>query len=190
MKSNTLLLAVISILLLVTLYTSYTNSQEIKTLRQENTELYSKIDSVLQICREQPQQPTAAEAETAPQSLGNTLVNYLTKLGENVENVASGTSKKRIVVDTKYRLEDRYVESRVHRPEIKGDEVGCVVISIQVNWLGKVSSAKLKSATGITNEDVIEACKKAALRTGFNYDPDTNSDKKQPGTITYTFSAK
>ena len=190
MKSNNFLLTIISILLLGTLYILYTNSQQIQTLRQENTDLYTKIDSVLQICRELSQQPVTTETVSAPQSIGNSLLDYLIKFGEDDDTPVNRRSEKKIVVNTKYRIEDRYVQHEIKKPEFKGNQVGNVVISILVNWLGDVNSVKLKSATGITDEEVIEACKKAALKTQFNNDPNYNYDKKQPGTITYTFSTK
>ena len=63
-------------------------------------------------------------------------------------------------------------------------------MDIYVDYSGDVKSAKLKSTTGITNEDVIEACKKAALKTSFNSNLDMGMGEKQAGTITYTFTAK
>lgn len=193
MKSNTLFLIVIFILLLGTLYVSYTNSKQIDTLKQENANLNAKIDSVLQITKEQlPQQPVATETLPSPKGIGSAILDYLMSLGDDADNDASvkKSKKKRIVVDTKYRIEDRYVRYDIEKPELKGDEVGNVVISILVNSLGYVNSAKLKSATGITNEEVIEACKKAALKTKFNYDSDADHDEKKRGTITYIFSEK
>ena len=189
MKSNTILLAIISILFLGTLYVSYTNSQQIETLKQENANLHAKIDSVLEISRGlSPQQPIATETLPSPKGIGSAILDYLMTLGD--DDNANNSNKKRIIVDTKYRIEDRYVRYDIEKPELKGEEVGNVVISILVNCSGDVNSAKLKSATGITNEEVIEACKKAALKTQFNYDPNHNYDKKQPGTITYIFSEK
>ena len=61
-------------------------------------------------------------------------------------------------------------------------------MNISVATLGDVTSVNVRSVTGITNEDVIEACKKAALRTDFNYN--YNHKENRSGTITYTFSAK
>ena len=189
MKSNTILLAIISILFLGTLYVSYTNSQQIETLKKENANLYAKIDSVLEISRGvSPQQPIATEILPSPKGIGSAILDYLMTLGD--DDNANNSNKKRIIVDTKYRIEDRYVRYDIEKPELKGNEVGNVVINILVNYSGDVNSAKLKSATGITNEEVIEACKKAALKTKFNYDPNHNYDKKQPGTITYIFSEK
>lgn len=193
MKSNTLLLVIMSVLFLGTLYISYTNSQQIETLKQENANLNAKIDSVLQITKEQlPQQPVATETLPSPKGLGSALLDYLMTLGDEADDDTSvkKSKKKRIVVDTKYRIEDRYVRYKIEKPELKGNEVGNVVINILVNRSGYVNSAKLKSATGITNEEVIEACKKAALKTGFNYDTDADYDEKKRGTITYIFSEK
>ena len=189
MKSNTLFLIVISILLLGTLYVSYTNTQQVEALKQENANLHAKIDSVLEISRGlSPQQPIATETLPSPKGIGSAILDYLMTLGD--DDNANNCGEKRIAVETKYRIEDRYVLYKIEKPEVKGNEVGNVVINIMVNSLGNVNSAKLKSATGITDEEVIEACKKAALKTKFNYDPNHDYDKKQPGTITYTFSAK
>ena len=193
MKSNTLLLVIMSVLFLGTLYISYTNSKQIDTLKQENANLNAKIDSVLQITKEQlPQQPVATETLPSPKGIGSALFDYLMTLGDEADDDASvkKSKKKRIVVDTKYRIEDRYVRYKIEKPELKGNEVGNVVISILVNRSGYVNSAKLKNATGITNEEVIEACKKAALKTEFNYDTDADYDEKKRGTITYIFSEK
>ena len=62
------------------------------------------------------------------------------------------------------------------------------MLDITVSTLGEVSSAKVQSIKGITNEEVIESCKKAALKTDFNYN--SNVRGNQQGTITYTFTAK
>ena len=193
MKSNTLLLVIMSVLFLGTLYISYTNSKQIDTLKQENANLNAKIDSVLQITKEQlPQQPMTTETLPSPKGIGSALLDYLMTLGDEADDDASvkKSKKRRIVVDTKYRIEDRYVRYKIEKPELKGNEVGNVVINILVNRSGYVNSAKLKSAIGITNEEVIEACKKAALKTEFNYDTDADYDEKKRGTITYIFSEK
>ena len=186
MKSNTLLLTVVTVLLFCTLYVSYKNFEQIQVLREENYNVSLKIDSLLQICNTQPQAPEEPQP-TAVQSFGSAIADYFTNIGEAI---SKETKKQRITVSSKYRIEDRYVQYKIEEPEFKGDQVGNVVLNIFVDHSGNVKSAKLKSATGITNEDVIEACKKAALRTKFNYDTDRGYDTKQLGTITYIFSAK
>jgi len=188
MKGNTVLLVLITILLCGTLFLSYTNFHEIQVLRQENTNLWEKIDSVQQICSKKPvKQSSAPVAKTA--STGSPFLDYLIQLGEEEQREAErARAKEEIKITSKYRLEDRYVSYQVHEPELKGTEVGEVVLNISVGTLGDVKSVKVQSVSGITNEEVIEACKKAALKTSFNYNSDHRVNKS--GTITYTFSVK
>ena len=190
MKGNTVLLVLIAIMLCGTMFLSYTNFQQIQVLRQENTNLWMKVDSVQQICSKKPVKQSAAPAAT-PTSTGSLFLDYLIQLGEASEKEAARErAKQKVVVSTKYRLEDRYVSYKVHEPEFIGNQAGEVVLNISVDCLGDVKSAKLQSATGITDEEVIEACKKAALKTSFNYNSDIDYDTKQSGTITYIFTAK
>ena len=190
MKGNTVLLVLIAIMLCGTLFLSYTNFQQIQVLRQENTNLWMKVDSVQQICSKKPVKQSAAPA-AKPTSTGSAFLDYLIQLGEESEKeTASERAKQKVVVSTKYRLEDRYVSYKVHEPEFIGDQAGEVVLNISVDYSGDVKSAKLQSAIGITDEEVIEACKKAALKTSFNYNSDIGYDTKQSGTITYIFTAK
>jgi TonB family protein len=165
MKGSTALLIIMSVFMSGTMYFSYVNSQQIKALQQENAELWAKIDSSPQPVIEQPVNQPQEPVSPVP------------VIGE-------------IKVTSKYRLEDRYVIFEVKEPEFLGNQVGEVVINISVNWSGDVKSAKLQKATGITDEEVIEACKKAALQTNFNMNSDTGYRTKTSGTITYIFTAK
>lgn len=101
------------------------------------------------------------------------------------ENAPKKAVAPRLKVKSSYRMEDRYVGYKVYEPQELGNAEGIVKLDISISTLGKVKSAKLNSASTITDEDVIEACKKAALRTDFNYNSD--APKLQQGTITYTF---
>lgn len=187
MKGNTVLLIIILVALGGSIFLSYTNFQQIQLLRQENTALWVKLDSVQQIVNKKPVKQKAAPAAT--QTTGSAFLDFLIQMGEESEReAAAARAKQKVVVSTSYRLEDRYVSYMVKEPSLLGTEVGEIVLEISVNHMGDVKSAKLKSATGITNEEVIEACKKAALQTSFNYDSDKRGPN-QPGTITYTFAA-
>ncbi len=197
MKGNTLLLAAIAALLCGSLYLSYMNFQQMQQLRQENTDMLMKIDSLQQVFAKAPQVQPAAPVAPAPapapavkqKTTGSAFLDFLLELDEESEKeIAAEKAKQKVVVTTKYRLEDRYVTYKVHEPEIIGNQAGEVVLNILVDKYGDVKSAKLKSATGITDEEVIEACKKAALQTDFNSNYD-HSDNR-PGTITYIFTAK
>lgn len=188
MKGNTVLLILISLLLCGILFLSYTNFQQIQVLRQENTSLWVKIDSMQQICNKQPQKQRTAPVATNS-STGSAFWDFLISIGEEeAKEAAKERAKEKVMITTKYRLEDRYVSYKVQEPKLKGSESGEVVLNITVDYSGDVKSAKLQSVTGITNEEVIEACKKAALKTSFNYNSDVR--EKQQGTITYVFSAK
>ena len=188
MKGNTVLLVLITILLCGTLFLSYTNFHEIQVLRQENTNLWEKIDSVQQICSKKPVKQSTAPA-AKPATTGSAFLDFLIQMGEEEQREAErARAKEEIKITSKYRLEDRYVSYQVHEPELKGTEVGEVVLNISVGTLGDVKSVKVQSVSGITNEEVIEACKKAALKTRFNYNSDHRVNKS--GTITYTFSVK
>ena len=165
MKGSTLLWIIMSVLLSYTLYLSYENSKQIKALQQENAELLARVDNTEQTDVVQP----GSQEETP---------------------AASSRVVGEVEVTSKYRLEDRYVEYKVIEPQYLGNQVGEVVLDISVDWMGNVKSAKLQKATGITDEEVIEACKKAALKTRFNYVSDAGLNTKKNGTITYIFTEK
>ena len=189
MKGNTVLLIIILVALGGSLYMSYSNLQQVHLLRQENSMLWEKLDSVQQIVNKKPVKQKAVPAAT--QSTGSPFLDFLIQMGEESEREAAAErAKQKVVVSTKYRLEDRYVSYKVTEPNYIGTQVGEVVLDILVDYSGDVKSAKLKSVTGITDEEVIESCKKAALKTNFNYNSDIGYNVKQPGTITYTFTAK
>ncbi len=57
-----------------------------------------------------------------------------------------------------------------------------------MNRVGIVSKATVNSGTTITDEEILDACKEAALKTSFGYNPE--APDHSVGTITYTFTAK
>ena len=100
------------------------------------------------------------------------------------ENAPKKAVAPRLKVKSSYRMEDRYSYG-VYDPQELGNAEGIVKLDITIDIYGQVKSAKLNSASTITDEEVIEACKKAALKTMFNLNSD--APKLQQGTITYTF---
>lgn len=101
------------------------------------------------------------------------------------QNAPKKAVAPRLKVKSSYRMEDRYVGYKVYEPQELGNAEGIVKLDITIDFSGDVKSAKLNSASTITDEEVIEACKKAALKTRFNYNHD--APRLQQGTITYTF---
>ena len=183
MKGNTALLLITTILLFVVLFLSLSSYKETQIIRQENAIIWAKIDSVQRLCEGAPRKTQKTAAKPSNRNTTPARVKE-----EQPQQTTKVTGNQKIVVSTKYRLEDRYNRSGIYEPEFLGNEIGEVILTIYVDYSGDVKSAKLKSANGITNEDVIEACKKAALRTDFNTDFSSNDLKV--GTITYIFSVK
>lgn len=189
MKGNTVLVIIILVTIGGSLYLSYSNLQQVHLLRQENTLLWEKLDSVQQIVNKKP---VTQKTAPSPQSTGSAFLDLLIQLGEDsAKEVAAERAKQKVTVSSKYRLEDRYVKyGGIENPDYIGSQAGEVILDIYVDRYGSVKSAKLQSATGVTDEEVIEACKKAALQTEFNLNSEMDYEEKQVGTITYIFTAK
>lgn len=132
--------------------------------------------------------PDEKPAPTGVVSFINELVGDAQEEYRAAKKANQNAPKKAVVprlkVKSSYRMEDRYSYG-VYDPEELGNAEGIVKLDITINYSGDVKSAKLNSASTITDEDVIEACKKAALKTNFNYNSD--APKLQQGTITYKF---
>lgn len=133
--------------------------------------------------------PDVKPAPTGVVSFINELVDDAQEEYRAAKKANQNAPKKAVVprlkVKSSYRMEDRYVRYEVYEPQELGTAEGIVKLDITIDKYGDVKSAKLNSASSITDEEVIEACKKAALKTSFNYNSD--APKLQQGTITYTF---
>lgn len=129
-------------------------------------------------------QPDEKPAPTGVVSFINELVGDAQEEYRAAKKANQNAPKKAVVprlkVKSSYRMEDRYSYG-VDDPQ----ELGNADVDITISTLGQVKSAKLNSASTITDEEVIEACKKAALKTMFNLNSD--APRLQQGTITYTF---
>jgi len=100
------------------------------------------------------------------------------------EPVITSKSNK-ISVSASYKMEDRYVEHDIVLPDILGDEEGKVIVDIVIDYSGTVKKTTINNSSTIRNEDVLEAARKAALKTDFNFNIDV---KHQSGSITYIYS--
>ena len=132
--------------------------------------------------------PDEKPAPTGVVSFINELVGDAQEEYRAAKKANQNAPKKAVVprlkVKSSYRMEDRYSYG-VDDPQELGSAEGIVKLDITIDIYGQVKSAKLNSASTITDEEVIEACKKAALKTMFNLNSD--APKLQQGTITYTF---
>lgn len=133
-------------------------------------------------------QPDEKPAPTGVVSFINELVGDAQEEYRAAKKANQNAPKKAVVprlkVKSSYRMEDRYSYG-VDDPQELGNAEGIVKLDITIDIYGQVKSAKLNSASTITDEEVIEACKKAALKTDFNLNLD--APKIQQETITYTF---
>ena len=200
---NGKLLQVLTLLLCLSFgYFTFKNYDDVKELRDENAFLRDTIDSLL--CQPatasikedigRPEEKSAAAkpdekpAPTGVVSFINELVGDAQEEYRAAKKANQNAPKKavapRLKVKSSYRMEDRYSYG-VDDPQELGSAEGIVKLDITIDIYGKVKSAKLNSASTITDEEVIEACKKAALKTDFNLNLD--APKLQQGTITYTF---
>lgn len=132
--------------------------------------------------------PDEKPAPTGVVSFINELVGDAQEEYRAAKKANQNAPKKAVVpmlkVKSSYRMEDRYSYG-VDDPQELGNAEGIVKLDITISTIGQVNSAKLNSASTITDEEVIEACKKAALKTMFNLNSD--APRLQQGTITYTF---
>lgn len=200
---NGKLLQVLTLLLCLSFgYFTFKNYDDVKELRNENAFLRDTIDSLL--CQPatasikegigKPEKKSAAAqpdekpAPTGVVSFINELVGDAQEEYRAAKKANQNAPKKAVVsrlkVKSSYRMEDRYSYG-VDDPQELGNAEGIVKLDITISTIGQVNSAKLNSASTITDEEVIEACKKAALKTRFNLNSD--APRLQQGTITYTF---
>ncbi len=211
-SNNNLLLRGLAILLIailgLTVYRTETTKRDVARLSKSVEALSSRLDTFSQEGVSQTAVPTGqsvskkqfndlSKAVSALESKVNALAgaakptapssNSSQSVGSKASSDAASTYG-RVSVSAKARLENRYVSYRAELPNVSKGQEGIVVVGIRVDQLGDVVSARVNSGTTISNEDILDACKEAALRTDFS----TNFDApdKEQGTITYTFTAK
>ena len=93
-----------------------------------------------------------------------------------------------VKVSAKVKVENRYVSGTTYLPKVSRGPVGVVVINVTMNRVGIVSAVSVNPATTISDDDIIDACKEAALKTSFGYNPE--APNKSTGTIKYIFTAR
>lgn len=201
---NGKLLQVLTLLLCLSFgYFTFKNYDDVKELQDENAFLRGSIDfllcqpgtaSIKEDIGKPEEKSAAAQPDEKPAPTG--VVSFINELVGDAqeeyraakkanENASKKAVAPRLKVKSSYRMEDRYVRYEVYEPQELGTAEGIVKLDITIDKYGDVKSAKLNSAATITDEEVIEACKKAALQTDFNYNFD--APKLQQGIITYKF---
>lgn len=158
-------------------YRTETSRKDVKELSEQVCALNARVDSVMARNRAiaSPQKSTATTTKAAATQ---------TPASTSTKNATSD----RISITTKAKVENRYLPNGAVLPRISHGPTGTVVINVTMNFLGKVNAVSVNSKSTIMDEEIIDACKEAALRTGFS--SNTDAPSKQTGTITYTFQPK
>ena len=115
------------------------------------------------------------------------------RAGVDVNSPSSGKKRRRVrmfsvVLTILFFLLVLYGLIRTVLPQVSTGPEGIVVVSVTIDPGGNVSGAKIGSGTTIKDEEILDKCKEAALKSKFNINVYVGS--KHPGTITYTFTAK
>ena len=154
-------------------------SKSVNALESKVTAIQCTIDA-LSISRPQSGRNAGASGSSSSSQVS----------GSGVSVSTSGSSSKysRVSVKAKVKVEDRYVSGSLVLPKVSIGPEGVVVIGVIMDNGGYVTSARAQSTSSIKDEDIIDACKEAALKTIFSMNLDVPD--RHPATITYTFTAK
>lgn len=187
---TTKILLVIAILLCgATGYFAYKTSEEVKELKAQAQITEQKVDSLMLATAKIAKSTKTISGKQQPKTFWEALFSEI----EESEKAAKAeerakAAKAKVTVSTSYRLEDRYVIGKVELPEHLGAQGGQITVNISVSQGGTVKKTSVAAGATITDPEVIESVRKAALKTDFN----TNFDAPElaEGTITYTFKKK
>lgn len=189
MKANRILLILAILLFCATGYFSYKTSQEVKELKAQAQVAEQKIDSLMIATAKIAKSTKTVSSKAQPKSFWELLFSELEeeeKAAANQKKVAEARAK--VTVSTSYRLEDRYVVGKVELPETLGSQAGAITVIVSVSKYGDVKKTSIAEGATITDPEVIEAVRRAALQTDFNSNYD--APDLVEGTITYTFKKK
>lgn len=170
-------------------YYSYKTSEEVKALRAQAQVTEQKVDSLMVATAKIAKSTRTVSSNKQPKSFWEALFSEL----EAEEKAATAQrkaqeAKAKVTVSTSYRLEDRYVLGSVELPEYRGWQEGQIVVNISVDRYGSVKKTRVADGATISDPEVIEAVRKAALKTDFNSNYD--APEIAEGAITYTFTKK
>ncbi len=168
-----------------------TSKEEFTRLEGSVTSMQSKIialQSKVEVLA-QSQKQMAATIKSVTNTSSETVASSRSSRTKAVSTSSNTTDwKGKVSVSAKAKVENRYVSGYTYLPKISEGPVGNVVVTIEINWGGTVTSAQINPKSTISDEDILDACKDAALRTSFSINPD--APQKQTATITYSFTAR
>lgn len=189
MDTNKILLIIAILLCGATSYFAYQTSQEVKELKAQAQVTEYKVDSLMLAMAKIAKSTKTVSGKKQPKSFWEALFSEI----EESEKAAKAeerakAARAKVTVSTSYRLEDRYVIGKVDLPEHLGTQGGTITVNISVSQGGIVKKTSVADGATITDPEVIESARKAALQTLFNSNYD--APEIQEGTITYAFKKK
>ena len=189
MKTTNILLIITILICCATAYYTYKTSQDVKQLTSQVGKTELKVDSLMIATAKIAKTTKTVSSNSQPKSLWEVLFSEFEAEEKAAANQRRAeAAKAKVTVSTSYRLEDRYVIGKVELPEVLGTQAGTVTVNVIVNRSGSVKKTSVADGASITDPDVIESCRKAALQTDFNMDFD--APEQAEGTITYSFKKK
>ncbi len=189
MDTNKILLIIAILLCGATGYFAYQTSKEVKELKAQAKVTEQKVDSLMLATAKIAKSTKTVSGNRQPKSFWEALFSEIeeSEKAAKAEEMAKAARAK-VTVSTSYRLEDRYVIGKVELPEHLGTQSGTITVNVSVNEYGTVKKTSVAEGATITDPEVIESVRKAALQTDFNSNYD--APELQEGTITYTFKKK
>ena len=189
METNRILLIIAIVICGATGYFSYKTSEEMKALKEQVQVTEQKVDSLMLATAKIAKSTKTISGKQQPKTFWEALFSEI----EESEKAAKAeerakAARAKVTVSTSYRLEDRYVIGKVELPEHLGVQGGQITVNISVNQSGTVKKTSIVDGSTITDQEVIESVRRAALRTDFNSNYD--APELVEGTITYTFKKK
>ena len=189
METNRILLIIAIMICGATGYFSYKTSEEMKALKEQVQVTGQKVDSLMLATAKIAKSTKTISGKQQPKTFWEALFSEI----EESEKAAKAeerakAARAKVTVSTSYRLEDRYVIGKVELPEHLGVQGGQITVNISVNQYGTVKKTSIVDGSTITDQEVIESVRRAALRTDFNSNYD--APELVEGTITYTFKKK
>lgn len=166
--------------------TSGVSKREFTTLSKSVSALESKVTTlqgtVDRLARSQAQSGGSSRVTVSATS------RQTSSIGNSAAATRPTSTSGRVSISAKVKVENRYVSGMTYLPKVTTGPAGIVVINVSMNRVGMVGTVSVNAASTISDEEVLDACKEAALKTSFGYNPD--APEKSTGTITYTFTAK
>lgn len=164
------------------------SSEQYEQLTEGIADLENKVDDLQKAVNRISKTPSAAAS--LKQAIDKVVAAAPPAPQGNIPSQSSqpSNSKGKISISAKVKVENRYVLYDTPLPIGANKQAGKVIINATVSRGGSVVAVSVNPNSTISDEDVVDACKEAALKTHFAYNSDA-PDKAQ-GTITYTFTAK